>query len=190
MRPIEAILGLIALGYVMLYVKDQYNEVEYVVASTDGRSYLVRNLPDKQQAADLLASVNKDLQALIAHLVKTYPQNQDVQRLQRNYNPDSLSEGGDTANYTSYSVNKGEQIVFCLRSRDGKNRLVKKNVMMYVAVHELAHLMTKEVGHTQTFWDNFKFILQEAVKIGIYTKVDYAAKPVSYCGIRITSSVI
>jgi hypothetical protein len=86
-------------------------------------------------------------------------------------------------------VNKGEKIVLCLRQKN-TNELVAKNVILYVTIHELAHLMTSEVGHTKTFWNNFKFILQEAVDIGIYNKTDYSKEPAKYCGIKITSSVI
>jgi WLM domain len=59
--------------------------------------------------------------------------------------------------YTSYSVNKGEKIVMCVRQKD--NSLVPKNVVMYVGIHELSHIMTSDIGHTPEFWDNFKFLL-------------------------------
>jgi hypothetical protein len=61
---------------------------------------------------------------------------------------------------------------------------------MYVAIHELGHLMTEEIGHPQSFWGNFKILLKEAVNLGLYTKTDYAMKPVEYCGINIKSSVL
>ena len=190
MGAIEVILLVIGLMYIMFYVREQFTEVEYVASKVDGRNYVVKSLPDSQRAADILAETNKKLQKLIAHMVTMFPDDEDVKRLKRNYNPDALSEGNDDSSYTSYSVNKGEQIVFCLRSRDGKERLVKTNTLMYVAVHELAHLMTKEVGHTDTFWANFKRLLTQAVEIGIYEKVDYGKNPVEYCGIQITSTVL
>jgi hypothetical protein len=57
-------------------------------------------------------------------------------------------------------------------------------------VHELAHIMTTEIGHTPLFWSNFRFLLREAVDIGLYKKVDYFKEPSDYCGIKINSSVI
>ena len=36
-------------------------------------------------------------------------------------------------------------------------------VDFFVALHELSHVMTVSVGHTQEFWENFKFLLKEAV---------------------------
>jgi len=186
----EFMLIIIAIMYLLFYVREHFSEVEYVKSDVDGRDYLVKNLPDSQAAANLLGQTNKNCMTLIDHMVKTYPDDADVKRLKSNYDPDSLSEGNDNSSYTSYSVNKGEQIVFCLRSRDGKDKIVDQNTVMYVAVHELAHLMTKEIGHTTTFWNNFKRLLTEAVAINLYSKVDYGKTPVEYCGITITSTVL
>lgn len=183
---ILAIMGVL----IIFYIQYQNIEVEYVISSIDNKAYLVKNLPDKKKSANLLAKLNDTLQKLIQHMLTKYPDSEDVQRLVNNYNPDSLSEGTDTSNYTSYSVNKGEKIVFCLRSRDGKDELVPINILKYVAIHELSHLMTKEVGHPPQFWDNFKQLLQVAVDKQLYTKTNYSNKPVTYCGLTIKSSVI
>ena len=48
--------------------------------------------------------------------------------------------------------------------------------------------MTESVGHTKEFWQNFKFLLKNAVKIGIYKPVDYKNKPKNYCGMKITDN--
>lgn len=189
MSFLEYFIIFIMIVIVVFYIKQHYGEVEYVTSKVDGRSYLVRKLADKQRAADLLATINADCMTLIKHLQAKFPDNNDVKRLKKNYNADNISEGSADSGYTSYSVNKGEKIILCVRQKD-TNEIVEKNVILYVTIHELAHLMTDEIGHTNTFWENFKFILQEAVDIGIYTKVDYSKTPVKYCGIKITSSVI
>jgi predicted metal-dependent hydrolase len=172
----------------IMYVQNYYNEVEYVVSKVDGRSYLVRKLDDSQQAADLLATLNKDLMRVIQHVMAKYPNREDIRRLYNNYNPNAISEGSIESGYTSYSVNKGEKIILCIRQKD--NSFVGKNILLYVAIHELAHLMTEEVGHTPGFWDNFKSLLNDAMDIGVYTKVDFNNSPKDYCGIKITTSVV
>ena len=178
----------------VFYVKNQYySEVEVVYSKIDGRAYVVKSLPNKDKAADLLAKINRRLILLVKHMSENNDGkfNQlDVDRLKSNFNPDNISEGTDKTNYTSYSINKGEKIVFCLRSRDGKNKLVNLNTVIYVAVHELGHLMTEEIGHPASFWTNFRLLLKEAIALGLYKKVDYAVKPVEYCGIHIKSSVV
>lgn len=169
----------VALAAVLLmYVRRHYGEVEYVRSSLDGREYLVRKLPDSARAADLLAELNARLTRLVRHMAAKHPDDEAVRRLYENYDPEALSEGGTEAGYTSYSVNKGEKIVLCLRQRD--DSFVAVNVLMYVAVHELGHLMSASVGHNDEFWGNFRRVLREAVATGEYTKVDFAAEPHSY----------
>jgi hypothetical protein len=93
---------------------------------------------------------------------------------------------------TSYSENKGQKIVVCLRDKKNppKYPLIDENTIMFVMLHEMAHLMTETIGHTQEFWANFKRILQDAVQVGIYTPVNYAQRPTPYCGMTITDSPI
>lgn len=171
------------------YMRSHYGEVEYVASSVDGRKYLVRKLPDKKKAANILAEVSVELERVIEHMIKKYGLGDErISQLKRNFNPDNISEGGLEHGYTSYSVNKGEKLVLCIRQTD--NSFVSPNVLLYVSIHELAHLMTKNVGHTSDFWKNFKWLLNEAISIGAYERIDYRKRPQKYCGIDITSSVV
>ena len=173
-----------------LYIKQQYGEVEYVKSNVDDRKYLVLKLQDKQDAADTLATLNKDMVFLIKHLKKKYPDMPQIKRLVDNYNENALSEGDVDTGYTSYTINKGKMIL-CIRQKDKTKTLIKDiNLLRYVIIHEISHLATKSIGHTPQFWKNFKFILNEAVEIGVYKKTDYAKDPRPYCGIRVTSSII
>lgn len=180
----------IVIVIIFLYLKSYYSEVAYVKSKIDDRTYLVRKLKDKQQAADLLATVNKNMLKLINHLVAEYPDKPEIKRLFANYNPNNVSEGGPENGYTSYSINKGERIILCIRQKNKEHSFVDLNTIIFVSIHELAHLATISVGHEKDFWDNFKFLLTDAVKIGIYEKTDYASNPVPYCGIKVTSNVI
>ena len=185
---VDGFVVLVLAAAIFGYIRQHYGEVEYVKSRVDGRRYLVRKLSDSEHAADLLATLNKDMQRLVAHVMAKYGDNPAARRLYANYDPDALSEGGTEIGYTSYSVNKGEKIVLCLRQRD--NTLVDRNVLTYVAVHELGHLASESVGHTDEFWDTFRWLLREAMGLGMYTKVDFARRPVGYCGITIASSVV
>lgn len=187
---IDFFIFFITLVILFSYVYKYYSEVTYVKSKVDNKSYLVRQLNDKEKAVDLLAEISKDLQIIVNHLVAKYPQNDDVKRLFKNFNPENISEGDPSSGYTSYSVNKGESIILCIRQDDKNKSFVEKNTILYVAIHELGHLMSKTIGHNKEFWDNFKFILNEAVNIGIYKKVDYKNNPSPYCGIKLTNSII
>ncbi len=181
------IIAVISVSF-MLKFESFSNEIVYTKSKVDGKSYLVRNLPDKDKAANLLADLKEKCISLVRFLSLKYPKNPAVKRLLVKYNPDNITESSKNSKYTSYSVNKGEKIVFCIRSRDDKEKLVEPNVIMFVALHELAHVMTKSIGHTEEFWDNFRFLLKEAIIAKVYRYQDFRKKPVKYCGTEITDT--
>lgn len=169
-------------------VTGKYPLVE-VKSKVDGRTYKVRDMADKQEAADLLAKVRIRLGKLCDQLVAKYPSKPQVQRMQQNFraDPDRFLEATPDAKHTSYNVNKGEQIHLCLRQRNGPDEsLVSEEVIMFVGIHELGHTITKTVGHEPEFWNNFGWLLREAESLGLYTPQNFKAHPVSYCGVRIT----
>ncbi len=185
---VSIIVIIVSLLCFFLHYESKYSELTYVTSSIDNKKYLVRNRDDKQQAADLLAKVRQNLDKLADYLKENHQDDVRIQRLIKNYKPEKISESIPKANYTSYSVNKGEKIVFCIRSKDEKEELVSLNTIMFVAIHELAHVITKSIGHTDEFWDNMKFLLKKSVKINIYKKHDYKNNPIPYCGTEITDS--
>jgi hypothetical protein len=157
-----------------------------IKSKIDNEEYTVQIKDDSKEAADLIATIKNKLKLLLEHLEKTYGSSDNrVEMLKENYRSDRISEGVDTPGYTSYSVNKGEKIVLCLRDKD---KLMDINTMTFVVLHEFAHLATVSIGHTEEFWTNFKWILEESVNIGIYTRQDFKNKNVNYCGIKITST--
>ena len=164
------------------------NEVTYVTSNVDGNEYLVRNVQDKQEAADILARMRVKLEKLCSLMKKKYPKDESVIRMNEKFNPDNITESGKNNQYTSYSVNKGEKLVFCIRQKDEKETLVDENTMTFVSIHELAHIMTKSVGHSPEFWTNFKILLNEAVENGLYQKEEYSKDPKEYCGIQVSDS--
>lgn len=160
-----------------------------VQSKVDGKTYNVRDMPDKQAAADLMAKVRIRMKTLYEHLQSTYPDKPQVKRLLTRFKPDPtrLLESTPDADYTSYSVNKGEMVHFCLRQRQGADEgLVNENIMMFVALHEMAHMITDSIGHEPDFWNNFGWLLKEAEKIGVYQYQDFKEHPVRYCGTKIT----
>ena len=162
-----------------------------VKSTVDGQVYKVRNLPDKQQAADLLARVRLRLKKFAAHLESSFPDKPQVKRLVQRFeaSPERLLEATPDAEHTSYSVNKGEKVHLCLRQRQGADEsLVNENVMVFVALHEMAHTITDSVGHEPEFWNNFGWLLKEAEKTGVYQYQDFKAHPVRYCGTKITDA--
>lgn len=184
----EGLIILISIVILSYFIIKIYNERDLmeITSSIDNEKYTVQIKDDSKEAADLIAKIKSRLNTLIEHLKKTYGESDErVERLISNYRPDKMSEGVDTPGYTSYSINKGEQIILCLRNED---ELVDINTMMFVVLHEMGHLASESIGHTEEFWDNFKWLLEESINIGIYVKQDFETKSVEYCGMNITSS--
>jgi hypothetical protein len=179
------------LSYALSYIglgKSQFPLVK-VVSTVDNQTYSVRDMPDKQKAADTMAKVRLKMNKLKIHLETTVPDKPQVQQLTRNFEAQAyrFTEATPDAEHTSYSVNKGEAVHFCLRQREGGDEsLVDEEIITFVALHEMGHMITKTIGHDADFWNNFAWLLQEAERIGIYKHRDFRAHPVSYCGMKIT----
>jgi hypothetical protein len=170
-----------------MYYENKYNDITTTKSTIDGRSYLVRNKEDKEEAANKLATIRLNMIKLCDHLQATQKDDSRVSLLIERFNPDNLLEKPKGSKHTAYSVNKGEKIVLCLRDKK-TDELIKLNTLMFVSLHELAHVMTKSIGHTDEFWDNFRYLLKEAIKINIFEHIDYSKEPEPYCGINITDT--
>lgn len=163
----------------------------YVTSTVDGKTYKVRDMSDKQQAADLMARIRIKLTKLCDELERKYPDKPQVKQMVRNFrsDPSRFIESTPDEEHTSSTVNKGESIHMCLRQRDGPDEsLVNENVMMFVALHEMAHICTESIGHGPDFWNNFGWLIKEAETLQLYRYTDFSAHPVSYCGVYITDS--
>lgn len=160
----------------------------------DGREYDMQNLPNKEKAVELMAKIHANLAKLYEHY-KSEPAlaaDPPVGRFLARFSPDVFVENDMKSKDTSYSENKGQKIVVCLRDKTKPPQypLIDENTVMFVMLHEMAHLMTETIGHTQEFWSNFKRILGDAVRVGIYQPVNYAHRPTPYCGMVISDSPI
>lgn len=198
------------------YMQNTSYDVVFVKSQTSGKEYLVRNLADKQAAADLLGRMNLSFDKIIDHIkrqdvfklfAKFVKKDESldesklsgavldefrefeasITRLIKNYNSDALSENTPDSAYTSYSENKGQKIVFCMRSKPG-DVLMDFNTMMFVGIHELAHLMSKSIGHNKEFWDNFRILLRISISISQYKCQNFDVENKDYCGTKITDT--
>ena len=167
-----------------------YSDLVKLKSNIDDREYFVQNLTDKQQASDNLAVIRLKLIKIVMYLKDKYPDNTDIIRLNKNFRPDRIHENLPNSKYTSYSLNKGEKILMCIRQRDEKNELVDLNTLTFVAIHELSHLMTKSIGHTDEFWKNMEYLLNEVINspLGVYEYQPFHKDPKKYCGTMITDT--
>jgi len=184
------IVALTGAAYGALQYKKSKYDMALVMSDIDNQNYLVRNMKDKQGAADRLARIREKLLRLMKYLEQTYNDRPFVKQIIRNFDasPERFAESTPDAAYTSYSVNKGEKVFMCLRQRDEKEELVDENVLIFVALHEMSHIGTASIGHTKEFWNHFAWLIEKSETLGIYKYQNFAAHPVEYCGVHITDS--
>jgi hypothetical protein len=180
--------GVILILCLRVYYISENLQLRCVISTVDGNKYCVRDRTKIKEAVNLLAEVVNKMKRLVDYVYKKYPDDQDVIRLKKNFNPNKITETLPTSELTAYSENKGEKMAFCLNKTKNTETLIDVNTLTFVGIHELAHTMTKTIGHKQEFWKNFKFLLENAVKIGIYKPIDYKKENQSYCGMTITDN--
>ena len=183
-----ALIALLLYICLKIYQESDVFNLKCIVSNVDGKKYCVRERQKLELAADRLAHVSQKMTELVDYCAKTYPDRENIKRLTKGYNPKKIMETLPTSEYTAYSQNKGEKMAFCLNTEKEGNQLIDPNTLTFVALHELAHIATKSIGHKDEFWNNFKFLLGEASKIGIYKQVDYKKKPARYCGTDINDN--
>ena len=182
------IIFFVLVMVIKIYKESETFQLKCILSNVDGKSYCVRERDKLQLVADLLAEITQNMKKLVVYLGEKFPQRENVKRLVKNFNPRKISETLPTSKFTAYSENKGEKLAFCTTTTKKGNKLIDKNTLMFVALHEMSHIATKSVGHTTEFWENFKFLIENGKKINIYNPVDYKESPKEYCGMTISDS--
>jgi hypothetical protein len=182
------LIGCIVFIFAIVYLNSDTFNLKCVVSHSDGKKYCVRDSDRLQESVELLAEATKRMTMMVKSMHSKHGDDPRVKLLVQNYNPNKIVETLPTSEYTAYSENKGTKLAFCLRKYKDKMKLIDINTLTFVALHELTHLMTESIGHKKEFWDNFKFMLENAVADGIYTPIDYSKNSEEYCGLTIDSN--
>ena len=196
------IIAVVIVLIYFVYVK-VFNDSEHMkVQATDGHTYnILEDYEDKKETAELFSRINRKMLMFLEALKKkygvnavgfdgysTHPQNEligIVDRVLSNYNFEALFETEPTGKSgTSYTVEKGEELHMCMRDKKTL-KLHNEHEIMFVALHELAHMGNLGWGHGTDFWEVFKFILHEANELGIHRPVNYKYTPIYYCGLKV-----
>lgn len=184
-REFTIFLGVLLCIFIYTNFIRKSLHLDLVKSNINNQEYYVRKLPDKQEAADKLAQLSIDLHRLVDHVKDK--DREGCKELNKKFNSDIITENIPGSRYVAYSVNKGEELSICIREKDTE-KFIDKNTINFVAIHEMAHIMTPETGHTPLFWDNMKFLLEQGQEIGIYDPQNYKQNPVMYCGQEINST--
>ena len=167
-----------------------YNKSEYLKSNTNDKYYLVKDTKNKYDKIDLIDKLFNSLNVLLEELKNSnYDfKDIDIEEIQEKIKNSEILEN-ITDSDTSYTVNKGEKIILCLADRENDN-LYSYNLLMYVLIHELAHILNTTYGHDDNFKKTFRFILEKAIELNLYTYEDYKNNPVNYCGLILNTNIM
>jgi predicted metal-dependent hydrolase len=187
---------LIALIIIIIYLFLFHNKKNVtLIEGRDKKKYLVYNDTKKNDSALLLSDIINNMFKLRDYLyenINKYPEFEKyIKQLYYNLNRDRslIYENDPNSKLTSFSVNKGEEIAFCLRSKNN-DELHQLNLVMYVALHEMAHIACPEIGHGELFKKIFKFLTEIAIELKLYKLDNYEDNPVEYCGMMLSSNIL
>lgn len=204
MKTIYILILLVILLVLILRTSFVYSESLYIESDIDKNTYLIRRGKNKspeylKESANTLAEINNRVKRLVDHLYNKYKDDKSksyfILKLKENYNSSILSEAAIDQRYTTYTIDKKDMHI-CLRTRDDHEKMYDINLLMYVILHELAHLCNYSPsgspiqGHGIEFKNIFRLLVQEGINIGIYRYEDYVKKPKNYCGMIISSTIL
>jgi hypothetical protein len=181
------------IGLVIVFKTISTSEATYLRSNITNKEYLVQNLTHKEEATKLLGTVEQRINTFKNHLksnITSYPDFQPyIKQFCDRIKNLVLIENPPDGKYTSYTVNKGDEIALCLRSRY-THQIHDINLIMYVVLHELSHVACPEQDHTELFKKIFKFFLGVAISLGLYVHINYAVNPHEYCGLIIREDLV
>ena len=191
METWKILLLILGIGIIiLLYRNSEKIQLKCVLSENGNNKYCVRKDSLVEESVPLLTEVTNRANNLVTYMSKKYPDNKEVKLLVKNYRPNNIKETLPNSEYTAYSEEKGEKIALCLRESKKSNKLIDINTLTFVMIHELAHVGTESFGHKREFWEFMKFLLENAVSIGIYEPINYEKEAQEYCGMTIDDNPI
>jgi len=187
----------ISLLIIILYIVYIYNKKNnYIyITSTLGNNYIINKDEFQNVKIELLDKIQDNMyklkEILLNNIDKYNEYKEYILQLDRNFNKKrtQIYETDYNSNLTSYSVNKGEELSICLKSKK-TGEFHDINLLMYVVIHEMSHFACPEIGHGFLFKKIFKKFIEVAIEYNLYKYNDYNNNPIEYCGMELNSTIL
>lgn len=175
--------------YFISYKYYFYDKSIYLKSNKDNKLYLIKNTKNKYKKVELIDKLVNSLYQLLEYLyVKDINiNNVNIEDIKKKIKESEIIENLTNTD-TSYTVNKGEKLILCLADRK-TDKLYDYNLLIYVLIHELAHIMNSTYGHDDAFKKTFRQLIDIAEEIGIYEYEDYHKYPKHYCGMLLNTNI-
>ena len=177
-KEYELIIIIFIILLITLLIKKKKKNQIYI-SKLDNKYYIVNNLSEKEKVSFILSkirnkiiyltenfSINTNNEPYILNIKKKIYKTKFIQN--KNKFPQKSK--------ISYSINKGEEIILCVYDYN-INKFYDINVLIYVSIHELAHIANPTIGHDESFYFIFNNLLEEAIRLKVYQFYDYEKIP-------------
>ncbi len=166
-----------------------FEALEMMFSDVSGKSYGVQEeLPNPKTAADLIAKLDLFTDKFVNYLSEKYPDDSRVKNLMTRLDETKMEESKHKDGISSYTVNKGELISLCVRHKNDSKDFHDYQTLLFVMIHELAHVASDDKGHGAEFIENFRWLLKRAAESGMYIPADYSKENITYCGVKVTNN--
>ena len=183
-------LVLIVFFTLVILIIVEINElfIEYRTSKLNNKKYGIQEEFNKSdEAVELLAKLHNHMMDFVIDLKKKSPSDERVQRLVKGFKRAEIEEAPNDDG-SSYTINKGDLVALCIRHKTVGHPFHDYNTLLFVIIHEMAHIASISEGHNSEFISNFKWLLQEAKLLGYYEPVNYQKSPMTYCGVKVTNN--
>ena len=196
---INSIFIIIFAISVIYFYNNIYDGTISQLSNINNKEYYVRNTSDKEFKADLLGTLDEKLNIIVNSLSNEKNKSESVNRLINNWNNEvKIKEIGNMESDAAYVINK-KYMSFCLKDFKSVSPEIL-NLLTYVGIHELSHVMSNETGHGDEFKQNFKFLLDYSKQltyndkllkkqVPLYVSLNKLNTPDNYCGVSIINSI-
>lgn len=170
----------------LFYYKNSLDNSVLIQSDIDGEYYYAHNTFDAKESVNLMAQLNARGISLLKWLAKKKPDDEQFKKLISRYNYQKMMENSphNFSRTSSYMKHKGKVFAICLRRKDGT--LYPFDILFFVFLHELSHLMIDEYEHPPSYWVAFKKLLGAAKESGTYMPIDFQKYPIEYGGQPLT----
>jgi len=206
----QIIIFFVIAGILYLLYKLIFDGTSRFTSNVFNKEFKVRGETSeiKQIKSNLLGDVYNRLETLVSTLRNDTSLQTDVavQRLITNWNKGIIiKETGNMESDAAYVINKQYMSIclvnFCDSTKCSNiNSLENLNLLAYVGIHELAHIMSEEIGHSSEFRTNFRFLLNYAKNINYYDQIlkrtiklyidlNDLPTPDNFCGVSVVNTI-
>lgn len=188
MNTVSRVGVIIAVLFSLYVIQSGYKRwSQTTFVNSGGTTFGVTSVIDSEEKLGRLKEVKRRLQVVVDYCNEHHwPDQSRAFRLKQRWEGIRIMETLPTDQTVAYVIDKGRSMNVCLTDKTTQ-RLQSLNTTMFVALHELSHIMSSSWGHGPEFWANFKVLLKVAIDTGVYTHIDYSSQNEIFCGTNIYS---